>query len=169
MRRDLQAATLVSLSLFIAPSPAHASGLDERVADLARAAVHEAGLLVEADEVAAIYAVMQARCSGSPRCQMRRFFRGQTTRPWVLWLRRDGTRPWLWPEGASWERARPRWLRVLDIADRVVRGEITANCEPEFWGGEMDHGRAERLRLVEVDCGDTRNRFYVSPRRGDGS
>jgi hypothetical protein len=169
MPRDVLCAALVALSLLLS-SPVRASRLEDLAEDLARAAVHEAGLLVEADEVAALYAVMQARCSGSPRCQMRRFFRGQTTRPWVLWLRRDGTRPWLWPEGASWELARPRWLRVLDIADRVVRGEIEASCEPDAWGmrSGRDWDRAQRGEWIELDCAGgsgvpTRNAFWRFP------
>lgn len=151
------------LTGYVLAGTAHAH---DRGLDLARAAVHEAGLEAHADEVAAIHAVAVARCHGSVRCQMPRFFSGRTTRPWSLWLRRDGSRPWGWPSAAAWPRFAARWLAILAAADRVVAGEIAHRCEaePEAWGGAVDRERARRMRLVEVDCGETRNAFYVFPR-----
>jgi hypothetical protein len=160
---------VVALSL-VAPVAAqeHRVGRDrvtDRLAlDLARAVVHEAGLDAHEDEVAAIYAVALSRSRGNMRVQMPRFFAGRTTRPWALWLRRDGSSPWLWPSSMDWDRYRDRWLALLAIADEVVTGELTHRCamDPMFWGGSVDRSRAERLELVEVPCGTTRNRFYVS-------
>lgn len=155
--------TAIAIAALLASSSAaaqHDEGLD-----LARAAVHEAGLGATEDEVAAIYAVAIARSRGSMRVQMPRFFAGRTSRPWALWLRRDAREPWSWPESMRWDRYRDRWVALLAIADLVVAGELRHRCalDPEFWGGPgIDDDRAARLELVEVPCGETRNRFFVS-------
>lgn len=163
----------------VLPSIAHCQRADHGL-DLARAVVHEAGFDATPDEVAAMHAVAVARCAGSMRCQMPRFFAGRTTRAWAQWLRRDATRPWGWPEfvtrqgrrdpsrvrlvaHAPWSHYRDRWLALLEVADRVVAGELAASCSPEAWGGAVDRARARRLRLVEIDCGETRNAFYRFP------
>jgi hypothetical protein len=149
---------------------ARAQGRVDAAFDLARLGAHEAGLQCSSDELAAIYSVARNRCSRcSPstalRTVSRRFFAGRTTRSYYLWLRRDGSAPWLWPSTASWTRWRDRWLALLASADSVVRGERSHACEldPQAWGGAADAERARRLRLIEVQCGETANRFYRYP------
>jgi hypothetical protein len=163
MRALLFTAALGAAATATAPG-AHAQRRDGAV-DLARAAIHEAGFDVTEDEVAAIYAVALARSDGDLRRQMRRFFRGETTRPFALWLRRDGREPWLWPTSMSWSRYRDRWMAVLEVADRVVAGEITHRCAapPMFWGGPgIDDEHALDRQFVEVSCGRTSNRYFIS-------
>jgi len=62
-------------------------------------------------------------------------------------------------------------MAVFARAQEVVRGLSLENisewgvCEDPVhdWGGSMDRHRAERLRLIEVECGDTANDFYARP------
>lgn len=84
-------------------------------------------------------------------------------RPWVAELAPDGARPPSWPEGVSWARWRPRWLALLEHARRVVAGSVASPCveTPHHWGGPMDSWRAQRAGWHEVDCGQTRNTFWV--------
>lgn len=152
---------------------------------LARICVHEAGWEAEAD-CAAIHEVLTA---GAEREDLSyrtyaynyagRALRGETSRAWVANLREDGREPEGWPETtlvrdgdavsvrphAPWSMYRDRWLGTIAIARRVIAGEIAARCaEPVHdWGGRVDRGRARRLGLVEVECGDTRNDFYARP------
>lgn len=152
---------------------------------LARICVHEAGWEQEAD-CAAIHQVLVA---GAEREDLSyrtyaynysgRALRGETSRAWVANLREDGREPDGWPETvivrdgdsvsvephAPWGMYRERWLRTIEIARGVIAGSITAACaEPVHdWGGRVDRGRARRLGLVEVDCGETRNDFYARP------
>lgn len=152
---------------------------------LARICVHEAGWEAEAD-CAAIHQVLTA---GAEREDLSyrtyahnysgRALRGETSRSWVANLREDGREPEGWPETtivregdavrvaphAPWSMYRDRWLRTIELARRVIAGEITASCvEPVHdWGGRVDRGRARRLGLIEVECGETRNDFYARP------
>jgi hypothetical protein len=105
---------------------------------------------------------------------------------WVRELNERGTAPESWPRhtyartqdgttrlrpAPSWGRYRERWLAVLARAREVVRAYNLSNIESwgvcqsavHDWGGSMDRERAERLRLIEVECGDTRNDFYARP------
>lgn len=158
----------IIVALTVEACPARAQR--DRGLELAQAAYHEAGASVSADEVAAIHAVIVARCNGSARCQMRRFFGRRTSRAYLLDLSRRLVRP------ASWPRARfdrDAWSRLLDIADRVVRGELTDRCSerPAFWG--MRHGidleRALRAGWTRVDCGTGVRNFFWAPRRAQGA
>lgn len=162
----------VLASLLVLLSAAHSSAQRrDRGLELATAVVHEAGFEASRDEIAAIHAVIVERCDGSVRCQMPRFARAQTSRPWTLWLRRDARRPWLWPARVSWAAYVDRWLAILATADAAVRGEVVHSCEepPQFWGCRDcgDQLRAQRLGLIEVQCSSTplANAFYVNPRR----
>lgn len=180
---------LAALVLVLFAAPASAQREDEALT-LARVCVHEAGW----DSPADCAAIWRVWTRGAERTGLRRasFARAYSrrllversvTRRWASGLRRDGLEPEGWPSvemrlerGAvrvvrapAWSAYRERWLRVLEQADAIVRGEglaLPETCEPDDWGGAMDAERAERLRLIEVECGDTRNRFFVRPRRG---
>jgi hypothetical protein len=103
---------------------------------------------------------------------------------WVAGLREDGRAPDAWPRftfrpdgdvvqvlpGPSWSRYRDRWMQVLDRAREVVALDLSTSsewspCESAVhdWGGTMDRSRAERIGLIPVSCGDTRNDFYARP------
>jgi len=75
------------------------------------------------------------------------------------------------PAGApcygTWRRYAGPWRRVREHARNLVAsGRRAPQCGSEgrrrviAWGGEMDHWLAVRRGLVELDCGETRNRFY---------
>lgn len=141
---------------------------------LARVAASEAGLLATDDEIAAIAAVLRESCSECSLLTSARNYSGRVFDPtrndpraWVAFLSPDGREPAHWPEGVSWSVHRERWLAVYEAAGRVVRGDLVHRCpeSPRHWGGAMDRERAARMRLVQIDCGDTRNDFYVLPSR----
>lgn len=178
------AATMGALLALACPAPADAQHVPDYLM-LARICVHEAGWEAEAD-CAAIHEVLMA---GAEREDLSyrtyaynyagRALRGETSRAWVANLRADGREPEGWPETtivregdlvsvaahAPWSMYRERWLRTIELARRVLSGEVRAQCaEPVHdWGGRVDRGRARRLGLVEVDCGETRNDFYARP------
>lgn len=143
------------------------------VISLARVCASEAGLTATEDECAAIAAVLRSRCA---ECRLETSARQYSSgvfntartdaRAWIAHLREDAREPHRWPSNASWQSARDRWLRLLGIAERIVRGDLEHRCElpPRHWGGSVDRARAARMRLVRVDCGETRNDFYVLPR-----
>lgn len=101
------------------------------------------------------------------------------SRAWLSQLEPSGREPSKWPRfstrrrgelvqvlpHAPWSHYRAAWLALYEHAGRVLEGEVVHQCEGNVsdWGGEMDRGRAERLRLIEVNCGDTRNSFYLRP------
>jgi hypothetical protein len=174
---------IVTLLLFAAPSLAQDRASDQLA--LARVAASECGLTgCTEQEVAAIGAVLRARCSScrlatSARLYSSRVFDQNRTddRAWIAFLSPTGHEPERWPSTirvrgervphAPWAIYRERWLAIYEWAGRVVRGELAHACEqpPVHWGGPMDDARAARLGLVRVDCGETRNRFYVLPAR----
>ena len=111
-------------------------------------------------------------------------------RPWIGGLREDGGEPYSWPRITTrpisgglirvephppWSSYRERWLAVLAQAREVVADYALSDvdewspCDSEVhdWGGAMDRLRAERLGLIEVDCGDTANDFYARPSQLD--
>jgi hypothetical protein len=68
----------------------------------------------------------------------------------------------------TWRAHAGAWGRVRSLARSLVAsGRHSPQCGAEgqrrviAWGGEMDRWLAERRGLVEVDCGDTANRFYA--------
>lgn len=151
--------------------------IDDQLA-LARVAASEAGLLATEDEIAAIGAVLRARCD---ECSITTVARQYSTRvfdltrrdsrAWVAFLRADGREPAHWPRAASWSAYRERWLRIYEAAGRVVRGELEHRCTSpvHHWGapqaGSIDMRRALRAGWVRVDCGATRNAFWRVPAR----
>jgi hypothetical protein len=175
----MRVALLAAAALALAPI-AHAQStarLDDQLA-LARVAVSEAGLLATEDEIAAIHAVLRARCERcrlltSARAYSSRVFDARRTDPraWVAFLDPRGIRPTHWPRGMDWNAYRLNWLHVYELAGRATRGELPHRCDesPVHWGGSVDRERAQRMGLVRVNCGDTRNDFYVLPRSAEQS
>lgn len=162
---------LVLALVLIIPTVASAQRRDDALT-LARVCAHEAGWSAFAD-CAAIYDVLRG---GAARYGMSltayahsysgRALRAQTSRPWVATLRADGGEPVAWPASyGPWARYRASWLALLDYARALVAGTVSSDCEepPHDWGGDMDSDRAERLGLIPIECGQTRNRFYLRP------
>lgn len=160
------------LFVVLSSSVAAAQHRESDAVVLARVCAHEAGWSALAD-CAAIYDVIW---SGAARHGMSfrsyayaysgRALRGQTSRPWAGALREDGREPVGWPmRGPSWSGYRAQWLALLDYARALVAGDAASTCAqtPHDWGGDMDSERASRLGLIPVDCGTTRNHFYLRP------
>lgn len=104
---------------------------------------------------------------------------------WVGQLTEDCERPEAWPTTATrrvrgvvethphpaWSNFRERCLAVMARAAEVVDTHPIETVDTwsicmrpvHDWGGWMDRERAERIGLVEVDCGDTANDFYCRP------
>lgn len=168
----LLGAVLVAVAIRACGSPlyAHADPPRDEALDLARLTYHEAGP-DSPDDCAAIFAVARNR-GVSVRAMGRHLFAGTTRRaPWILELDESGDRP-AHLERAAWTHARGErpslrdaWLATLAHAREVVLAPPV--CEARGWGSAHDMERA-RLRgrvLTPVDCGHTRNVFYVEGRR----
>lgn len=104
---------------------------------------------------------------------------------WIRELNEAGDAPPSWPRhtyshrgdsvrvspGPSWSRHREAWLSILAQARQVIADHTLDDvdewtvCEGEVhdWGGSMDRARADRIGLIEVECGDTANDFYARP------
>jgi hypothetical protein len=108
------------------------------------------------------------------------------SRVWVADLREDCREPQGWPRYVtrtapdgrvlvqrhpSWARYRARCQDVMVWAREAVSTKALESvrewspCETPVhdWGGRIDRARAERLGLIEVNCGETRNDFYARP------
>lgn len=138
---------------------------------LARVCVHEAGF-DSTEDCSAIADVLRRLADRLDTTFWRaalaysgRVLRGDTRRAWASVLDETGTRPRGW--GAlDWDGDyRGRWLELLAYCERVMRGEEASDCDepPDDWGGSVDRARAERLGLIEIHCGETRNDFYRRP------
>lgn len=115
---------------------------------------------------------------------------GDNVRERIRWIREmneRGEQPPSWPTqryvrsgdtvrvhpGLPWAQYRGSWLAVLERAKEVVQryaldnirvwGVCTAPVDD--WGGQMDHERAVRRGLVEIECAGTSNNFYARPNR----
>lgn len=101
----------------------------------------------------------------------RRFYAGTSTRPWVLWLTREGRKPqgmdatWLRPRVGAHGQELPsrhdQWLVYLAAATAAL--EAPSVCVADTWGNDDDWTArsAQGLCYAFVDCGDTSNRFGV--------
>lgn len=110
---------------------------------------------------------------------------GSINREWLWDLRPDGREPARWPttvtvrrrgvvevrRHAPWSAFRERWLNTYERAGEVVRLGLDTWADwgvctepPDDWGGDMDHERAMRIGLVQLDCDEgVDNRFYLRP------
>ena len=104
---------------------------------------------------------------------------------WIRELNERGDAPPSWPTqryvrrgdaveirpNIPWSRYRESWMAVLARAEEVVRRYQLDNigvwgvCTSPVhdWGGAMDRERANRIGLIEVECGETSNDFYARP------
>lgn len=161
--------------------PAPAAAQRHRDGDallLARICVSEASwACMETGDGAAIYHVLRYRAArrGQPWRVAARAYSPRATGTiaprtprgaWVAQLREDGRQPDAWPSRVSWSAYRERWLSVLAEARRVVAEGVASPCaeQPEHWGGRVDRERARRLGMRRIECGPTRNDFYVTAR-----
>lgn len=157
---------------------------------LAQLCAHEAGW--EADETGDCVAIHEVIWRGARREGMsyasfartyaRRLFSFSTTRSYFAALDERGTEPSTWPRvrtrrlgnGSVAVESVPRfshyraaWLDLLAYAATIVGEDpdVLAPCDGPVhdWGGSMDRERANRIGLIPVDCGDTRNDFYARP------
>lgn len=110
---------------------------------------------------------------------------GRINREWLWDLRPDGREPARWPTTVSvrrrgvveirphapWSAFRERWLNTYERAGEVVQLGLDTWASwgvcmepPDDWGGDMDHERATRIGLTQLDCDeDLDNRFYLRP------
>lgn len=157
---------------------------------LARICASEAGLPRRSDDgwiipadCAAIHAVIEAGAERTglsyvayARSYSTRVFDANRSdaRSWIAHLSPRGDLPQGWPQGTvmtsngevpapQWSHYRQAWLELYEHAGLVLTGELTHECDGAVsdWGGAMDRERARRLGMVRVECGDTRNDFYL--------
>lgn len=87
---------------------------------------------------------------------------------WSRELTWSNARPAHWPEHLDWTRRHAsRWRAVRELALQLVTTpEPPRQCNgtPITWGGTMDADRAQRRRLIPLDCGDTLNTGYTRAR-----
>lgn len=178
--RTLGALVLALLALLWAAGAARANGgppSDDVL--LARTAVREADLDAHTlDDTAAIHAVIAFRAehiyhSTYAEAVLRATHRApldiEHPRPWIVGLWPSARRPRHWPRTAGpWADRRNDWLLTLQHAQDVRRGKVTHRCEstPHDWGSDADARRLLRRvpDAVELNCGDTANRFFAFPR-----
>jgi hypothetical protein len=79
---------------------------------------------------------------------------------WVKNLTLDAKRPKGWPNDISWRDYQEEWTEVLDLAETWRRGGLEDPCNGRamYWGGPMDR---PSKRMIKMDCGETKNRFYT--------
>lgn len=185
---------LALIVLGVVCTPRFVSG-QEGVSDqlaLARVGASECGLgACTEGELAAIAEVLRSRC---PECRLTTIARQYSSsvfdqqrtdaRAWVAHLDPRGSEPRGWPTvvrrasgeraHAPWRAYRARWLRLYEMAGRVVRGEAQSACagEVHHWGCPSDprgacadHERAVRAGWELVECAGTRNEFWRIPER----
>lgn len=85
-------------------------------------------------------------------------------RKWIAHLSLSGAKPHGWPANVSWERRRPLWLALTARVTELVKHPHSHSCSesPMHWGARW-FSRPRQLGWLEVDCGDTRNTYYVIP------
>jgi hypothetical protein len=148
---------------------AHAAPRLDPALILARVCVKEAGFDSHRDCVG-IWTVLDRVGSGDvvrgARAYSHRVFEPSQLgrRPWIAYLREDGSQPKLWPASMAWTNYRVRWLALIADARTIIR-DRPQSCPARHWG---DHGR-DHLRAVsygwrQIDCGATANEFWVNPR-----
>lgn len=184
---------IICAVLAIAVVPARAQRRDD-VRTLAIVCASETGFDGSAEECAAIHGVLSRRAdrvgmtfSAFARVYSDRAFDAdrRDARAYLPHLRLDGREPMRWPttsmiapEGLgpsrvrphpSWSAYRARWLRLVEGARAVLRGDVEDPCRADHWGGAMDDHRAERAGWVRAECAvETANHFWRVPRREEG-
>lgn len=171
----------IALAAYIATLAAIAHGQADDDCEacllLARTCVSERSWRVDTADCGAIFAVALHR-STSRGITMARALRdlsprlhgtGPIPRPWLRYLEPGGSRPRMWPRGASWARRRVQWLQTYQEASELVAGSRAHPCagNPVSWGSAADlrRGRARGLVWEGVACGRTANFFGTWRRR----
>lgn len=183
--RLIAAACIAALAMLYASmlfDLAHAQERPSFDVALARVCVAEAGWDVDdTGECAAIYDVILRRAKVRDVSTVRALLdysdahfdeARPSRRPWVVGLTVRATEPRGWPRRLDWDRYRPRWLIVMQHAQKVIAGEVASPCvgRVDHWGGAMDDERARRAGLERVECGPAvRNHFWRIPRRDRGA
>lgn len=171
-REDLLWSVLAfCLLLFAGLETCKAQARDTDVLDVARLAVHEAGLWSPGDHIAIAHVltrraqVMDCTVSQAARLYGRRAWRGGSRRPW--WLRiglhQEGP-PSGWPGTMAWTFRRAQgWREVLVRVRSVLEGRQPSSCPgAEHWGSRGCAACARRMRatgLEPMGCG-LRNRYW---------
>lgn len=184
---------LLTLALVLgAASAAHAQcprHLGEPVI-LARITWSEAGIDADPREAAALAAVLRDRArvigtdfAGAACAYSSRVFDPQRTdrRRWLAHLDARGAEPDGWTEPYTtcstrtdlctvherppWRAFRARWLALVEVARRVLAGEVEHGCEedPGWWGAPYgeDMERARRMGLRRLECDGVRNAYFA--------
>lgn len=187
--RNITAIITLFVLVFVAPTHAQrASSRDALI--LARVCAHEAGWNAhETGDCAAIHEVLwrgAIREGMSYRAFAHaysgRALRGETSRRYFAYLDERGSEPAYWPRYYSrrgsggivhmsvvppFSHYRRQWLDLLEYARGIVTqdpDDVSPCASPVHdWGGSMDRERANRIGLIEVECGNTRNDFYARP------
>jgi hypothetical protein len=172
----------LALALTLRATCAHADG---DAVTLGRVCASEAGLphraadrdgWTFAPDCAAILAALRVQAAALGETWRRRAdaYSGRATgarralrRPWLAELDEAGTEPRAWPARPHlrWIAARPAWLALLEHARALLREPST--CRASDWCAPALVPRALALGLVRVDCGATRNAFFMRRRWAD--
>ncbi len=69
------------------------------------------------------------------------------TRPWILTLQLNSTKPEHWPKNIRWKVHKPLWTQKLEALDKWAAGElVTLTPDADHYGGSMDARHAEYVR-----------------------
>lgn len=143
--------------------------------DLAKAMVAEGGWESKRDHIAIAYVIARRWWQMSaqrPNLQFRtvllQYAKGlgegrlklNPRQRWIRSLSVSLTEPDHWPANVRWSRHQRLWVRSLVLAKVWVRGRLPDPCRgwADHFGYENDKPTAN---MVEIDCGDTKNRFYL--------
>jgi len=182
--------TVIAIALALCVTNVKAQERVNQQLALARICASEAGLPRRADDgwliaadCAAIHAVLEAGAERTglsylayARSYSTRVFDAQRSdaRAWIAHLSPRGDMPRGWPQGTvitsggevpapQWSHYRAAWLALYEHAGEIISGEVSHGCDGPIsdWGGSMDRERARRLGMTRVECGETRNDFYL--------
>lgn len=157
--------TLMIMAFALPVVRAHEDAPDYLV--LARLCVEEAGWSITSD-CSAINVVIQKRmvAQHTSFAAMARAYSPNNKRAWIEQLNLDAERPAAWPKTSSWNAHREKWVAMLEHAQQILNGERAAECNPDHWGAPygQDLERARCSGWRELQCGDTRNKFWALTR-----
>ena len=140
---------------------------------LAQICVNEAGW-TRGDDCPALFAVLNSRVERTGReweystrlYAKSTFNKNRKHRVWTSYLNPEATEPHGWPQNLDWENVyKPKWLAMLQYAQDIVDGKITAKCTPHHWGAgdgwNFESATARGWHLQ--NCGSTENAFWRLP------
>lgn len=140
---------------------------------LAKIVVGEAGWNATEDDVMAHHTVIVSRTErrGWTYAQAAKKYSKRHTgvvfnprRPWIAELDRSMKKPPTF--NLSWSVHKPKWKRILELAEKAHAGELEQKCIADHWGSPnhpIDRARIKKVvgsgEQIIVDCGNTRNIF----------